>query len=357
MTPSQALSKILTDYGRNILQNPRQVEALFKDLCYEPEYRRDMNLLILALKEKIPHTLASKNSPDFILEQQLIKKMQEAYGVSDALAQQTVEYWSIAIYQLPLKNKTTTNNQSHLFEQLKMNAHLGFSDSQYELAQYYEYGFNGIQGNINNALKYYQLAADQNHARAQTKLGTLYYQGIVVQQDLEKSIQYFQEAVKQHEPLAANNLATCYEQGIGIEQNDIEAVRLYTIAAKKGLGLAQYNLARCYEYGISVEQNNEQAFQYYLLAAQQNDIESQFNIAWYYFNGIGTSENINQALHWFKQAAENNHILAQYNLAQCYQYGKGINIDYTAAQKWYYCAAKQGDTDAKHALLTLQNQN
>lgn len=357
MNPTQALDYILTNYGQNILKNLRQVEALFKDLCPQSEHKRDINLLVLALKEKIPHTLASKNSPDFILEQQLIKKIQEAYGISDTLAQQTIEHWSIAIYQLPLKNKPIMSNQNYFDEQIKINAHLGFADSQYQLAQHYEYGFNGVQENINNAIKYYKQAAEQNHAKAQAKLGTLYYQGIVIQQNLEKSIQYFQKAIKQHEPLAANNLATCYEQGIGIEQNDIEAIRLYTLAAQKGLGLAQYNLARCYEYGIGVEHNNKQAFQYYLLAAQQDDIESQFNIAWYYFNGIGTTENTNQALHWFKKAAENGHALAQYNLAQCYQYGKGLNIDYTAAQKWYYCAAKQGDLDAKHILLTLQNQN
>ena len=69
------------DYGRTVLQNPRQVENLFKDLCYEPEHKREVNVLILALKENIPNELINAQPVNDILMMRLIKKLDDAYFI------------------------------------------------------------------------------------------------------------------------------------------------------------------------------------------------------------------------------------------------------------------------------------
>ena len=97
MTPSQTLSKILTDYGCNVLQNPRQVEALFKDLCFEPEHKREVNLLILALKENIPNELTHHQPVNDMLVMRLIKKMDDAYFIPAQQAYSTIEMYAKAL--------------------------------------------------------------------------------------------------------------------------------------------------------------------------------------------------------------------------------------------------------------------
>ena len=97
MNPNQTLEKILTDYGRTVLQNPRQVENLFKDLCYEPEHKREVNVLILALKENIPDELINNQPINDMLVMRLIKKLDDAYFIPAQQAQSAIETWAKAL--------------------------------------------------------------------------------------------------------------------------------------------------------------------------------------------------------------------------------------------------------------------
>ena len=97
MNPNQTLEKILTDYGRTVLQNPRQVENLFKDLCYEPEHKREVNVLILALKENIPDELINNQPINDMLVMRLIKKLDDTYFIPAQQAQSAIETWAKAL--------------------------------------------------------------------------------------------------------------------------------------------------------------------------------------------------------------------------------------------------------------------
>lgn len=108
MNPSQALSQILTDYGRNILQNPRQVEALFKDLCYVPEHKREINLLILALKENIPNELIHHQPINDMLMMRLIKKLDDTHYIPEQHTKIAIETYAKAL-NIALPNVAVTN--------------------------------------------------------------------------------------------------------------------------------------------------------------------------------------------------------------------------------------------------------
>ena len=58
--------------------------------------------------------------------------------------------------------------------------------SQYLLGQIYEEG-NYIARDINKAIYYYTLAANQNSEKAHTRLGFIYYNGKYIQTNLKKS--------------------------------------------------------------------------------------------------------------------------------------------------------------------------
>ena len=57
------------------------------------------------------------------------------------------------------------------------------------------------------ALKYYQLAADANHAWATNNLGLLYRDGLGVARNTNQAHEYFQKAAHQNNPWAYVNLA------------------------------------------------------------------------------------------------------------------------------------------------------
>ena len=97
MNPIQALDHILTNYGRNILKDTRKIEAMLRDLCHAPEYKREINLIILALKENIPNELINAQPVNDMLVMRLIKKLDDAYFIPAQQAQAAIETWAKAL--------------------------------------------------------------------------------------------------------------------------------------------------------------------------------------------------------------------------------------------------------------------
>ena len=97
MNPTQALDYILTNYGRNILKDTRKVEAMLRDLCHAPEHKREINLIILTLKENIPNELIHAQPINDMLVMRLIKKLDDAYFIPAQQAQSAIETWAKAL--------------------------------------------------------------------------------------------------------------------------------------------------------------------------------------------------------------------------------------------------------------------
>ena len=323
MNPDQALNFIISQYKKNILIEKKRVEAMLRDLCPYKEHLQTVNLLILSLNQHIPYELSKADSPDNILELRLIKKLQDAYGIPDQLAQKTIIMWSNAIYKTArgynnLKNINQTNSIEKVSQLL--------------------------------------LLASQGDTYAQCQVGKLYFYGDDnIEPDFKKAVKHFQSAVQQNHAVAQNNLGCCYEYGYGVEQSYQEAINLYQLSAQQGNVLGQYNLARCYEYGVGIEQNDESAISWYVLAAEQGDAEAQYNLAWYYLDGNYIEQDPCKAVELYMLSAKQGYVLAQYNIAQCYEHGTGIDKDMIQAENWYYSASKQNDLDAKKALKRLKS--
>ena len=97
MLPTQTLNHILTNYGRNILTDTRKVEAMLRDLCHATEHKREINLIILALKENIPSELINNQPVNDMLVMRLIKKLDDAYFIPAQQAQTAIETWAKAL--------------------------------------------------------------------------------------------------------------------------------------------------------------------------------------------------------------------------------------------------------------------
>ena len=91
------LGEILTHYGRSVLDDPRRCEALLRDLL--PDHRREVHLLVSALRERVPADLLATNNgvPQSLLLDQLAQRLHDHLGMAPAFAQWAVETWAVAL--------------------------------------------------------------------------------------------------------------------------------------------------------------------------------------------------------------------------------------------------------------------
>lgn len=315
MTPIETLEFIISEYDDNILNEYRKIEAIFKDLCNDPLYIKEANLLLLASKMRIPSSLHHKGKADSFLELGLAKRMSKDFGISYSDAIDAVISWSNAIYQ--------TSKESELlndFIKIQRDADCGDVDKQFELGKIYFKGSPKVNKNLEEAFKYFLLAAKSGHAASQNYVGY------------------------------------CYEYGLGVNRNIKHAFSYYGLSAKNKNTNGMYNLANCFEYGIGTEQDESSAFSLYKELSDKSFSEAIFKLAWFYDYGITVIIDKAQALTLYERAAKNGSVQAQYHLGLCYQYGdtdNGIQIDLGKAKNYYHSAAKSNHKKAKKKLAEL----
>merc|ERR1712048_822162 len=109
---------------------------------------------------------------------------------------------------------------------------MGDAAAQYNLALFYQ---NSMEEKREiEAVKLYQLAADQGYVNALNSLGICYLEGLGVSKDNLKAVKFFSSAAAQGVVAAQVNLGQCYENGMGSVKDEVEAFRLYKLAANQG---------------------------------------------------------------------------------------------------------------------------
>ena len=89
--------------------------------------------------------------------------------------------------------------------------------------------------------------------KAQFRLGSLYYNGDVVERNLEKAKYWFEKSAEQGDSDAQVSLGSMYLYGEGVEQ-DLEKARYWIEkSVEQGNLNAQYCLGEFYYYGDAVE--------------------------------------------------------------------------------------------------------
>lgn len=95
--PRQTLSRIIAKYGAAIYENPKRCEALLRDLC--GEYRREINILMGALEERVPSDLmnAARGLPREALLARLTKRLQDQLAYTEDAARWAIDSWALAL--------------------------------------------------------------------------------------------------------------------------------------------------------------------------------------------------------------------------------------------------------------------
>jgi TPR repeat protein len=109
----------------------------------------------------------------------------------------------------------------------KLAANQGHIRAQLHLGQIYQVGLFGVAENKSEAAKWYRLAALQGDAGAQNILGGIYY----LRQDYAEAFEWFRKAADQGDAAAQSWLGRMYYEGRGVLQNYVQAHMWLNLAA------------------------------------------------------------------------------------------------------------------------------
>jgi uncharacterized protein len=99
----------------------------------------------------------------------------------------------------------------------------------------------GVPTDFEEAVKWYQLSANQGHADAQNNLATMYAEGEGVERDSNKAAKLYENAAQQGNFDALNNLGTMYMQGVGVPRDYLKAYMWFHLGEMKGDRSAKMN--------------------------------------------------------------------------------------------------------------------
>lgn len=221
-----------------------------------------------------------------------------------------------------LAKQQTTHEE--YFKFIKLSADQGFPYGQFRVAEAYHDGIS-VEVNLENAIKYYQLVADQQlkedeqliainrigliHYRAkryseafalfkksadqgndwgQFNTGFMLRHGLGVEKDLNQALIYLKKAADQGHTKAENLI------------KEINAFETAKIKADEGDEEAQISVAKMYEEELGVLSDPEQVFNYYKLAADQWNPEAALRVAQMYQNA--NKKDDVQALEYYRRA-------------------------------------------------------
>lgn len=129
-------------------------------------------------------------------------------------------------------------------KELITKADAGDVDAQFRVGNAYDFA-NGAPHSVENAIKYYRLAAEQGHVEAQNSLASVFQ----AEKNYAEAKTWYARAAAQGHPLATNSLAYLYDLGLGVPQDRAKGFELYTRAADLGWAEAMWNIANMYGAG------------------------------------------------------------------------------------------------------------
>ena len=151
--------------------------------------------------------------------------------------------------------------------------HKGSSEGEKYMQLYEKENQNG---NNAQALKYLQLAVEEDNTEALARLGEAYLHGRYGLRSPEKAFPILEDAARAGNARAMTDLGTMYLYGTGTKKDYALAFSWLDKAAKAGDMKAPRYLGLIFENGWGKESDNTLAAQYYQEAADRGDITGQY---------------------------------------------------------------------------------
>ena len=200
-------------------------------------------------------------------------------------------------------------------------------DAQRTLAWMYKEG-RCVDRNLENAIRLYEVAANQNDVKAMLALGDIYYDNFLDVFSYSIAFEWYMKAAEAGNVRGQLMVAFMYENELGIERNLVNAGYWYMQAAQNGSKKAGEWVSRNLERIKHEEKQKE----------KRRDFAKKAVEAW-------AKDKCKEAIEYAKQADQSDpHVLGI--LAYAYYYGgfgTGVKKNVQLAIKYAHAAADDGD--------------
>ena len=265
--------------------------------------------------------------------------------------------------------KGVTQDYEKAIELYKQAADAGEDEVMNFLGFIYEYGQYDQEINLEEALKWYKLAAEKNQDGAQESVARVeqaLQEETETERSTEKTAEQYYEEGNYEEALTAYreagdtenvervlqamfDQAENYKDGKnGVEKNEEEAIRYYELVAEDESS-SEINVEQsCFYLGYLMTQNetdedDAEAAAWYEKAIEKGMTEARFKLAVMYEEGQGVAQDYEKAISLYTQQADEPDAFAMMELGRIYENGEcGQKKDLEEALKWYKQAANHG---------------
>ena len=125
----------------------------------------------------------------------------------------------------------------------------------------------------------------------------------------EQAFYWYEKAASQGNASAQSNVAVLYYHGFGVPKDYEKAVYWDKKSANQGFSEAQFNLGNMYADGEGgLPKDYEQAFYWYEKAALQDNPRAQYMLGMMYLKGKGVPRSLVLAYSWFSQGQSSHYL-------------------------------------------------
>lgn len=170
---------------------------------------------------------------------------------------------------------------------------------------------------VQDAIDWWQKAADNGQPRGYTNIGLLYLHQTIpgggsdygnVPYDAQKAVEYFQKASDAGDMKAPRQLGLCYEQGLGVDQDLNQALSYYELAYERGDSTGAVYYANFLLDGRAGTQDIDKAIQIYqnIVDTKGHDIVTcAIKLGDIYRDGQYVTKDLSKAKSYYQIAVDN----------------------------------------------------
>jgi TPR repeat protein len=196
-----------------------------------------------------------------------------------------------------------TNAQSAAIATLEKMVDAGDAEAAFRLGRYYH--LESAEPNYTLALKYYEIASNENHAWATNNLGLMYRDGLGVTTDDRKAHEYFQTASRQHNSWSYLNLADMSFEGFDGPADANQGIAWLEEGRQIGCTLCLIEEAAIYHSGAyGIDADRDKAVWLLNKAAALGDSQAKLIVAELYIVGDGVPQSSSKAFEILKELSD-----------------------------------------------------
>jgi len=127
------------------------------------------------------------------------------------------------------------------------------------------------KGEYQNAIKVWLPLAKKGDPESQIGMGMMHHRGLGTPINIDQAVAWYQLAADQGYPKGQSNMGVMYMHGFGVEQNYTKSAKWFHLAAKNGIAMAQLNYAIFYSLGRGVKEDFVHAMKRAIIASKNGN--------------------------------------------------------------------------------------